>query len=294
MRMPRVSAVLLTGITFFGLIAWIALASAAGQTLATPAFDPLSGYVGTWIATNPGETLPFLVLKLTETSGALTGTMSRFTVGGQLEGHILFRPLPQPADQISDLKISDSDLSFHWVGDTPFHGGDVVFVAEGTDAAYIMLPISQDEWERIYAENWGLGEASPMIALYREGTPSVKRQETGLSDGGASLINQAEFLYKSHYGMYADYPSLVRSGELEKSGGHFKLAATMRLQLRSDADPFPGRTIRLVVSQDGATYRLSIEWKPSASCSVSVASDQTGVAAERQTGDCTNAAERPR
>ena len=47
MRMPRVSAVLLTGITFFGLIAWIALGSAAGQTLGTPAFDPLSGYVGT-------------------------------------------------------------------------------------------------------------------------------------------------------------------------------------------------------------------------------------------------------
>ena len=148
------------------------------------------------------ETLPFLVLKLTETGGALTGTMSRFTVGGHSgEGGYQSLPLPQPADQISDLKVSDSDLSFHWVGDTPFHGGDVLFVAEGTDVAYIMLPISEEESERIYADNWGLGGLYPTIALLREGTSKlVSNRQTGSSDWRqieptARLINRMPSSY---------------------------------------------------------------------------------------------------
>lgn len=295
MGMPKVPRMLLMGIALVGFTAWITFAPAAAQTVGTPAFDSLGGYVGTWIATNPGETSPFLVLKLTETSGALTGTMSRFTVGGQPRGHIIFRPLPQPADQISDLKISRGDLSFHWVGDPPFHGGDVEFFAEGTDVAYINLPISQDESERIFVDNWGLGGLNPTIALVREGTVSGKVQQTGFRDfrveSSASLINEAEFLYKSEHGLYADYRSLLRSGDLEERAGHFLL---LSLQLHTEADPFPGHTVGLVVSQNGAAYQLSIEWKPSASCRASLTSDQRGILDETGTGDCTNAAVDPR
>lgn len=182
MRLRRVKRIFLTGIASLGFIVCVSCVPANGQTVGTPTLDPLSGYAGTWMATNLGETSPFLVLKLSEASGTLTGTISRFTVKGQRNGQITFKPLPQPADQISYMTISDNgDLSFRWVGDSPFHGGDVTFVAEGTDVAYINIPVSQDEWERIFADNWGLSRALPTIILQRQGTTSGVRQEAGSS-----------------------------------------------------------------------------------------------------------------
>jgi hypothetical protein len=286
MRMPKVSGMLLLG------IALAAFASAAGQTVGTPMFDPLGGYVGTWVATNPGETSPFLILKLTEVGGALTGTMSRFTVGGQQEGHIIFRPLPEPADQISDFKISDGDLYFHWIGDTPFHGGDVLFTAQGTDVAHIMIPISGDEYDRIFADNWGLRGMGPVIELLREGTASWQAGPRESSEEVArALLNRAEFLYKSDHGVYGDYSSLSHSGELEQSTHRLKFVP---IDLGSETDPLPGYVIRLLVSQDSAAYHLSITSKPSGDCIASLTSDQTGVLTESHTGDCTNAPEAPR
>jgi len=296
MRLERLPGMLLVAIAFARLVTLVAFAAPPRQTIGTAASDPLSGYVGTWIATNTGETSPFLVLKLSEADGALTGTISRFTVKGLRNGQIAFKPLPQPVDQISYVKISDNgDLSFRWIGDPPFDAGDVEFVAEGTDVAYINdLPISQEAVGRVFVGYWGLGAFYPTVQLHREGTTSSEHQTVSNDweeDAAARLINQAEFLYKSHRGVYVDYPSLLRSGELEQSRDNFTIVS---LGFHSEADPFPGHVIRLVVPQDGAAYQLSIAWKPCASCSASLTSDQTGVVTERYTGDCTNAIVGPR
>jgi hypothetical protein len=272
------------------ITAFVTLAAAFTQTKGAAAFGPLSAYVGTWIATNPGESTPFLVLTLSEANGALTGTMSSFTEGGAHNGTLIWRPLPYAETEISDLRISDSSLWFHWVGDPPLHGGDVKFVAEGTDVASINIPISEEEWNRIFANNWGLGGASPTIRLRREGAKNDEYPGNGsLKDWGEStavlrLINQAEFQYKLDHGMYADYPTLLHSGRLERTKGLNFTAVP--IDLRSEVDPFPGHMIRLKVSTDGSSYQISIEWKASADCDAALSSNQTGVATGSHTSEC--------
>jgi len=286
--MPKVHWMLLMGIAFVGSIAWAAFASAAGQTSA-----PLRAYVGTWIATNNGDSSPFLVLNLSDVNGSLAGTISRFTVDGQRDGKIIYRALPQPPDQISDLEISSSggDLSFHWTGDPPFQTGEVLFVAEGTAVAYINdLPISQNEVEKIFADNRGLSEFEPTIVLRRQGASSSEVQQVGRNSWkevtAERLINQAEFRYKFDHDGYVDYSTLLRSDELAKSRSHF---TAVPIDLQSETEPFPGHLISLIVSKDGAAYRLSISWKPSASCRELLLSNQTGILVESGAGDCTGA-----
>lgn len=139
---------------------------------------------------------------------------------------------------------------------------------------------------RLFVEYWGLGGFYPTIQLRREGTtssePQIVSNDWEEEDAAARLINQAEFLYKSHRGVYVDYPSLVRSRELEQSRDNFTL---MPLDFHSETNPFPGHAIGLVVSQDGAAYQLSIAWK-SSDCSELLSSDQTGIVADSRTGTC--------
>jgi len=276
------------GMTVAGFIAFVILAAAFGQTIPTTTFDPLSGYVGTWIATNPFETTPFLILRLSAANGALTGTMSRFTVKSARNGEITWRALPYAAAEISDLKTSDSSLWFHWVGEPPLLGGEVKFVAEGTDVAYINIPISQEEANRIVANYRGLYSLSPTIELRREGAAasehSPRRSKDWKEQLTAALINQAEFQYRFDHGIYGDYLTLMRSGQLGRTMAfNFTIVP---IDLNSETEPFPEHVIRLVVSPDGAAYQLSIEWKLSGSCIASFLSDQTGVVTESHTGDC--------
>src|ERR1700733_9526712 len=153
MRLEKDPGILLMAIAFAGLGSLTDFAASPRQTTGTGASDPLSGYIGTWIATNPGETSPFLVLKLSEAEGALTGTMSHFTAGAAHDGGITWRPLSYAADRLSYFKVGDSALSFKWIGDRPFDAEDVKFVAEGTDIAYVLLPISREEMERFVVDN---------------------------------------------------------------------------------------------------------------------------------------------
>lgn len=267
----------------------VTLAAALSQENGVTAYDPLKAYVGTWVATNPGESTPFLVLTLSEANGVLTGTMSPFTDSGVRNGKIVWRPLPYAETPISDLKISDSNLLFHWVGDPPLHAGDVKFVAEGTDVAYIDIPLSQKETSRILADNRGLRELSPTIHLRREGATSGEYQETvSAQDWGEEsttvLINQAEFQYKFDHGVYADYLTLLHSGQLGRTKGfNFTIVP---IDLNSETDPFPGHVVFLLVSSDGNSYFLQIKWRVSADCSALFSSDQTGVMTESRTGEC--------
>ncbi len=111
------------------------VAPAMAQTKQDTKFDPLRAYVGTWVATNPNESNPFLVLRLSEVNGVLTGTISHFTIGGIRNGGPVWSPLTYAETSISDVKASDSGLGFKWSGDPPFHGGDVDFRAEGNNVA---------------------------------------------------------------------------------------------------------------------------------------------------------------
>lgn len=267
----------------------VTLAAALSQENGAAASDPLKAYVGTWVATNPGESTPFLILTLSEAGGVLTGTMSPFTVGGVRDRSIVWRPLPYADTQISDLRISDSSLSFYWIGDPPLHGGHVKFVAEGTEVASIDIPMPQEETSRIFADNPGLSRLSPTIPLRRKGaTSSNYEQEVSSHDWGeqstADLINQSEFQYKLDHGVYADYLTLLHSGQLERTKG-FNFTGVL-IDLGSETDPFPGHVIRLVVSSDGSSYQVSIEWKASADCGAALSTDQTGVVSESHTGEC--------
>jgi hypothetical protein len=61
----------------------------------------------------------------------------------------------------------------------------------------------------------------------------------------ASLINAAEFQYRFSNGIYADYPTLVRSGQLQKTRGQFTVVPKT---VPTASDPLPGYLIRLVVT----------------------------------------------
>lgn len=89
----------------------------------------------------------------------------------------------------------------------------------------------------------------------------------------ASLINAAEFQYRFANGIYADYPTLVRSGQLQKTRGQFTVAPKT---VQSVSDPLPGYLIRLVVTPDGRSYQLSIQEKTFVDCALGIFSDETG------------------
>jgi hypothetical protein len=213
--------------------------------------------------------------------------ISRFAIGGQRRGEIFYRPLPLAAAQISYLAAEETSLRFHWVGDPPFDAGDVEFVAEGTDVAYLNdLPISQSAIGQVFAQNWGLAGFQPSIRLQRDGTQEgsgqfgTRKTKEALS---ARLINQSEFLYRLTHDTYADYPTLLHSGELAKSGRRFKLPP---LDLHSETNPSPGNAIHLAVSNDGRGYQLSIAWKEPESCDMLLTSDQSGAIAQNTVGNC--------
>ena len=64
------------------LATYFALTVAMAQSRPAGKFDPLNTYVGTWVATNPGESAPFLVLRLSVVNAELQGTMSHFSKPG--------------------------------------------------------------------------------------------------------------------------------------------------------------------------------------------------------------------
>jgi hypothetical protein len=90
----------------------------------------------------------------------------------------------------------------------------------------------------------------------------------------ASLINAAEFQYRFANGIYVDYPTLVRSGQLQKTRGQFTVAPKT---VQSVSDPLPGYLIRLVVTPDGRSYQLSIQEKTFVDCALGIFRDETGI-----------------
>ncbi|MGC1675318.1 MAG: hypothetical protein WA739_23865 [Candidatus Acidiferrales bacterium] len=262
-----------------GIASGVALVPALAQTNRVAAFDPLAAFVGTWTATKPNENAPFLVLKLSDSDGKLLGTISHFKIGVVGNGRIVGSPLNTAESPVSDLTVREGQVFFAWMGDPPLHGGQARFVVQGTEVGYLLIPASPEEMQEIISDNPGASGFAPIIWMRRKSEAgNEKRQESSAEKWEvttvASLINAAEFQYRFANGIYADYPTLVRSGQVQKTRGQFTVVPKT---VQSVSDPLPGYLIRLVVTPDGRSYQLSIQEKTFADCAFGLFSDETGV-----------------
>jgi len=289
MNLPGTAMTYLVGMVAGGIAATITLAPALTQTNRASTFDPVSAFVGTWAATKPNENTPFLTLKLRKSDGKLIGTMSHFKIGVVGTGRIVGSQVIAAESPISDLTVTEGELSFVWSGDPPLHGGQVGFVVQGTKVAYLLIPVSIEEMKKIMSDSPGASGFIPIIWMRRKPeTGNEKQQESSAEKWEitteASLINAAEFQYRFTHGIYADYSTLLRSGELQKTGGRQFTLVPKNLQ--SATDPLPGYLLRLLVSPDGSSYQLSIQEKTPTDCAPGVFSDETGVIFDGHTLGC--------
>jgi hypothetical protein len=253
-------------------------APALAQTNQSSRYDPLNAFVGTWTAKAPGENTPFLVLKLHESNGGLTGTMSHFKIGVIGNGAIIGTPLLGESP-VAHLTVGQGDFFFVW-GEAPLGGDEAKFVLEGTKKAQLVIIVSGEQGQKIMADNPGASGFNPVIYVSRETAADNQKQtersaEEKLEAGMmAGLIDTAEAQYKFAHGTYANYATLLRSGQLKKTGG--REFTVLPRNLQSETDPLPGYRLRLLISQDGSSYQLSIQEK-TADCGAGLFSDETGV-----------------
>jgi hypothetical protein len=263
-------------------------APALAQTSKASTYDPLNAFVGTWTAKVPGENTPFLVLNLRESDGRLTGAISHFKIGVTGKGRVIGTPGMPGESPVADLTLENGDLGFVWGGDPPLRGDQAKFVVEGTKKAYLVIVVSPEQIQKIMADNPGARGFDPVISMTREAETDNEKQtgspaekwEVGMM---ARLINTAEAQYKFAKGSYADYATLLSSGQLKETGGReFTL---LPRNLQSESDPLPGYRLRLLMSSDGRSYQLSIRDK-TADCGTGLFSDETGVIFEGRARDC--------
>jgi hypothetical protein len=287
MNLPGTAMTYLMGMVAGGIAATIALAPPLTQTIRA-SFDPVGAFVGTWTATKPNESTPFLTLKLRESDGKLIGTMSHFKIGVVGTGRIIGSQVMAAESPVSALTVSEGEVDFAWSGDPPLHGGQVRFVVQGTKVAYLLIPVSDEEMKKILSDSPEASGFIPIIWMRHTEAGNEKQQESSVEKWEitteASLINAAEFQYRFANGIYADYSTLLRSGQLQKTGGRqFTLVPK---NLHSATDPLPGYVLRLLVSPDGSSYQFSIQEKTSADCAPGVFSDETGVIFDGHTLGC--------
>jgi len=99
----------------------------------------------------------------------------------------------------------------------------------------------------------------------------------------AKLINTAESQYNFANGSYADYHTLVQSGQLEDTDRReFKILPE---HFRSETNPLPGYGLRLLLSPDAHAYQLSIQ-EQEADCGIKLFTDETGIILEGHAFDC--------
>ena len=289
MNLPGTAMTYLMGMVARGIAATMILAPALTQTSRDSTFDPVSAFVGTWTATKPNESIPFLTLKLRESGGKLIGTMSHFKIGVVGTGRIIGSQVMAAESPVSDLTVSAGEVGFAWSGDPPLHGGHVRFVVQGTKVAYLLIPVSIEEMKKIMSDSPGASGFIPIIWMRRNPEAGNEKQHESSVEKWeitteASLINAAEFQYRLANGIYADYSTLLRSGLLQETGARQFTLVPKNPQ--SATDPLPGYLLRLMVSPDGSSYQFSIQEKTSADCAAAVFSDETGVIFDGHTLGC--------
>jgi len=289
MNPRRIAKACLFCVIASGTAGIMAVPSLPAQTGQARRFDPLEMYIGIWVATKPGESTPFLVLKFAERDGKLTGTMSHFKIGVIGHGTIVGEPLASADSPVMDSKVEDGKVVFMWSADPPLRGGRVEFVGQGTRVARLMIPVTPPESTAILAASPGADGFNPVISMHRPAEagsgsePADSHVEWRIADA-VRLINEAEFQYRFAHGTYADYAALLRSGQLRQTA---RTGFTIvPVDLQSAADLLPGDSIRLLVSPDHGSYLLSIQQKTSAKCAIGLFSDETGVTFEGQPAEC--------
>ena len=123
----------------------------------------------------------------------------------------------------------------------------------------------------------------PIILLRREPDSSDKyRNDTDekreTQSFPATVVNAAEFQNRFISGVYVDYPTLVRSGQLNRAGYKFPV--------RLGIDPFQNYAIDVVVSPDGSSYRVSVQEKSSTACAPRAFSDERGIIFDARPAGC--------
>lgn len=288
--------------TFLVCATLLAPAVSKAQTSFASRHDPLEGFVGTWIATNPNESVPYMVLRLEERGGKLFGAMNHFrlrivehgTLGGdqQASGEI---PLP-------DLRVDGGVLGFTWPENAPLEGSQVKLVVEGTQVAELVFSLYGDAIRKIMAENPHASGLNPIISLRRVSenelrqmarvgatpTPSKTSQKWEIR-GMARLINTAEAQYKAAHGQYADYATLFRSGQMRETGDRTFTLLPGNLRREStepNYDPLPGYTFRMILAADKTSYAVSMREKTAGRCRHDVSTDETGIVTETTIPGC--------
>jgi hypothetical protein len=247
--------------------------------------NSLRMFVGTWMARTPGEITPFLVLKFDESNGKLHGTMSHFRMAVAAKGRIVGTPEPGEYP-IEDLSVTDGALGFVWNGDAPLRGDRVRFVIQGTTRARLVVIVTAEQIQKIIADNPTASGFDPVIFLDRELDPESWRQSSNPAEKWevgmiAVQINTAEAQYRFGHGTYADYATLLQSGQLKETAGReFTIPPNHLL-----ADVLPEYRIRLLTSPDGNSYQLSIQEK-TGDCGAGLFSDETGVIFEGRPSNC--------
>jgi len=277
---------LLLGLLVLGLTVFGSQSLAQANQASTN--GPLNAFVGTWEARAQGEKTPFLVVRLHESNGKLSGTMSHLNIRVVGDGTIVGGLEMTGESPIADLTVGAGDLGFKWVGDRLLLGDQARFVVEGTTTASLVILVSPEQIQTIMADNRGARGFNPVISMRREAESDNEKQTENTSGkwevkGMIRLINTAEAQYKFAKGSYASYAMLLRSGQLKDTGAReFTL---LPRNLQSETDPLPGYRLRLLISTDGSSYQLSIQER-TADCGTGLFSDETGMVFEGRASDC--------
>jgi hypothetical protein len=253
--------------------------------------EQLQTFVGTWIAKTTGESAPYLVLKFKETNGALTGSTTHMRIALTGKGKITGSPARPGESSLDNLTIWGSDLSFTWNGEARFPGIQARFVVKGTQQALLVIalrPEDTQQVQKIMKENPGTSGFTPVIALSRETEAAHEMRKESPTERWevtfmAAFINTAEAQYKFKNGRYADYATLLHSGQLKETLGHeFHIAPD---SYESETDPLPGYHLRLLIPPDAGSYQLFIREKTQ-DCGMGIFTDETGAIFEGNAADC--------
>lgn len=275
--------------------------SGAPQTRSAARFDPLDAFVGTWVATNANEQTPYMILRFEERGGKLAGSMNHFRFGVVGSGTLVGSQSAPGEVRLTDLKLDGGEALFTWRVNPPLEGSPTKFVVEGTQVAELVFSVMGPAIASIMTENPGANGFNPEITLRR-----VSRSPSHLTAQGdrisappkisgnweaafmARLINTAEAQFRIAHGQYADYLTLLRSGQLEETDGREFTGMPGNLGRRrtlAESDPLPGYLFRLALSADKSTYRLSMREKSKATCPNEILADETGIVTEGCNGE---------
>jgi hypothetical protein len=141
------------------------------------------------------------------------------------------------------------------------------------------------ESDEIFSRNKGLRGLPPRIELHREGTRGSQDQLRIPADdwkplATVRLINEAEVQYRFDHGFYADYATLLKSGQLERTGGFN--STIVPINLESKSEPLPGYIIHVSIAPE--SYTVSIRSKNPANCTFELFSNETGVVEKQELG----------